>query len=407
MEPIFPEPDTGAITYSWRPCMKRIPPKTVMMITGLILLVSFTNCGQQDSGFAKSGAPSKLNEAALLFAGKDLPKGSMLFHYTESAFYKTYRQQMESSWNKLQQPNIQKIRDWWTGYRPSRCPDAVLYPFSGPDIMNALTFFPDGDNYIMFGLEPPGIIPDPHSMTADQINRGLNGLRGSLGDILHMNFFKTEGMAAEMSNNSFNSIAGIIMYFLSTNGYEILDARKIVINEKSEVAAGTPSDDRIDWQNPPKSRVPGVEIAFRKANGKKQTVRYYMLNVIDNALTASSPNFVPYIKKNGPYAVILKSASYLMHNDEIKFTKIRTAILDSIKYLVQDDSGIPLRYFKPGEWKLAFHGYYNGPIGLFANRMQNDLKREMDKKSTGRLPFSYGYVYKQGQSNLMTAEKIK
>jgi hypothetical protein len=35
------------------------------------------------------------------------------------------------------------------------------------------------------------------------------------------------------------------------------------------------------------------------------------------------------------------------------------------------------------------------------------LKKEMDAKSTGRLPFSYGYVYKQGQSNLMTVEKIK
>lgn len=387
--------------------MNIIRKKTVLMITSAILLASFTNCGQQDNGFAKSESPSSLNEAALLFAGKELPKESKLFQYTGTAFYTSYRQQMESSWSRLQKPNLQKIHDWWNNYRPARYPDTVMYPFSGPDIMNALTFFPDADTYIMFGLEPPGIIPDPHSLSADQINRGLNGLRGSLGDILHMNFFKTEGMAAEMSNNSFNSIAGIIMYFLSTNGYEVIDARKIVIDDKSGVAPGKPSDDRIDWQNPPKSRVPGVEISFRKAPGKKQTVRYYMLNVIDHALNTSSPNFIPYIKKNGPYAVILKSASYLMHNDDVKFTQIRAALLASMNYLVQDDSGIPLRYFKPDTWKVGFHGYYNGPIGLFGNRMQNDLKKEMDAKSTGRLPFSYGYVYKQGQSNLMTAEKIK
>jgi hypothetical protein len=381
--------------------------KSVIMITIIILLASFSSCGQKESGFAKSGAPSKLNEAALLFAGKDLPKESKLFQYTETAFYKSYRQQMESSWNSLQKPNLQKIRDWWNGHKPARYPSSVMYPFSGPDIMNALTFFPDGDNYIMFGLEPPGIIPDPHSMNAEQIHHGLNGLRGSLGDILHMNFFKTEGMAAEMSNKSFNGIAGIIMYFLATNGYEIIDVRKIVIDAKSEVAPGMPSDEKIDWQKPPKSRIPGVEISFRKASGNKQTVRYYMLNVIDHALDTSSPNFIPYIKKEGPYAVIIKSASYLMHNDNEKFTQIRAAILASMKYLVQDDSGIPLRYFKSDTWKLSFHGYYNGPIGLFANRMQKDLKKEMDAKSTGRLPFSYGYVYKQGQSNLMTAEKIK
>ncbi len=136
-------------------------------------------------------------------------------------------------------------------------------------------------------------------------------------------------------------------------------------------------------------------------------MRYYMLNVIDHALATSSPNFIPYLKKEGPYATIIKSASYLMHNDTTKFTKIRAAILESTGYLVQDDSGVPLRYFKPAIWKLAFHGYYNGPIGLFANRMQHDLKKSFDAGSTGKLPFSYGYVYKPGQSNLMTAEKIK
>jgi hypothetical protein len=381
--------------------------KAVILTTIFFLLASFSYCGQKERGIAKSKEASILNEAALLFAGKEIPKESKLYQYAESAFYKSYSRQMESAWNSLQRPNLQKINEWWKAYKPSSYPDTVLYPFSGPDIMNALTFFPDADNYIMFGLEQPGIIPDPHAMTADQINRGLNGLRNSLGDILHMNFFKTEGMAAEMSNKSFNSIAGIIMYFLSTNGYTVVGARKIVIDAKSNVAAGNPSDNRIDWQNPPKSRVPGVEISFRKGSGKTQTVRYYMLNVIDHALAVSSPNFIPYIKKEGPYATIIKSASYLMHNDNVKFTKIRSAILATTDYLVQDDSGIPLRYFKPGKYKLDFHGYYNGPIGLFANRMQYDLKKAMDAKSTGRLPFSYGYVYKPGQSNLMTAERIK
>jgi hypothetical protein len=214
-------------------------------------------------------------------------------------------------------------------------------------------------------------------------------------------------MAAEMSNKSFNSTAGIIMYFLATNGYTVTDARKIAVDAKSEVVPGAATDDQIDWQKPPRSRVPGVEISFRKGAGKVQIVRYYMLNVIDSALAASSPNFIPYLKKEGPYAVIIKSASYLMHNDKIKFTQIRAAVMGSAKFIVQDDSGVPLRYFKAGEWKLAFHGYYNGPIGLFANRMQNDLKKAFDTGSTGKLPFSYGYVYKPGQSNLMTAERIK
>jgi hypothetical protein len=273
--------------------------------------------------------------------------------------------------------------------------------------MNALTFFPDADTYIMFGLEPPGTVPDLKSMNAEQITRGLNGLKRSLGDMLHMNFFKTEGMAAELSNKSFNSIAGLTLYFLATNGYTPVDARRIVINAKSDLVQGAPSDDQINWQKPPKSRVPGVEISFRKGSGKTQKVRYFMLNVIDAALAGSSPNFIPYLSKQAPFAVIIKSASYLMHNDKVKFTQIREALIASADFIVQDDSGIPLRYFTTDRWNLGFHGYYDGPIGLFRNRMQPDFKKAMDTFSTGRLPFSYGYDYKPGQSNLMTAKKIK
>ncbi len=212
--------------------------RSVTLTTIFILLISFTYCEQKERGFAKSSPSADINEAALLFAGKDLPKESKLYQYSQSAFYKSYQQQMTSGWNSLQKPNLQKITDWWQKYKPARPSGSVLYPFSGPDIMNALTFFPDADSIIMFGLEPPGVIPAPATMSADQITRGLNGLRGSLGDILHMNFFKTEGMAAEMSNKSFNSIGGIIMYFLATNDYTVLDAKKIVIDGKSQVVPG-------------------------------------------------------------------------------------------------------------------------------------------------------------------------
>jgi hypothetical protein len=389
------------------PSMNISGKKPVVCSTILFLLISFSNCGQKDSGFARVGETSKINETALLFAGKELPKESALYSFTQTAYYKTYARQMASSWDGMQKPNMQKITGWWSAHRPSKSYTNVLYPFSGPDIMNALTFFPEAESVIMFGLEPPGVIPDPHSMSAAQITQGLNGLRASLGDILHMNFFKTEGMAAEMSNKSFNSIAGIIMYFLATNGYAVTDVKKITIDAGNNVVPGTPADEKIKWENPPKSRVPGVEIQFRNRAGKSARVRYYMLNVIDAALTTSSPNFIPYLKKEGPYATIIKSASYLMHNDNEKFTRIRAAVMESTSYLVQDDSGVPLRYFKADKWKLAFHGYYDGPIGLFANRMQKDLKKAMEEKSTGKLPFSYGYDYKPGQSNLMTAEKVR
>jgi hypothetical protein len=351
---------------------------------------------------------SELDETARFLAGKPVSETSKLYKYTRSTFYKRYIKRLNQGWNNFQKPNLNKIAEWWKKYSPSKYNKKILYPFSGPDIMNALTLFPDGELYLMFGLEQPGVVPRPHEMTNRQITAGLNGMLHSLQTIFRYNFFRTRGMEKNLGNMSFNSIAGLLMMFLSLNDYTIVDAGNIAIDAESRLAKGIKSDNGIKWQSPPKSRrIPGIEISFKKGNGRVKKIRFFMLNVIDYALTEFSPNFIPYIQNAGPYTTVIKSASYLMHNDKIKFTKIRKAVLAVSQYIVQDDSGVPLRYLTKEKWKVKFHGFYNTPIPMFRNRLQKDLKKAMKKNSTGTLPFSYGYNYKRGESNLMTIERIK
>ncbi len=383
----------------------------IFAISFVILFFSCADKNNSELSAAKNSDAQiinkSLNESAMIFAGKSIDKDSKLYAFSNSAVNKAYAKEINAAWKKFQEPNLKNISEWWKNHSPKKNYSGVLYPFSGPDIMNALVFFPDADSYTMFGLEHPGIIPDLNKMTDAEIINGLKGLKNSLGTILHVNFFKTEGMAVELGNKSLNGITGLIMFFLSMNDYEIAGARKIIINKDSAIEDALPADEKINWQNPPKSRVPGVEISFRKNGGKIQTIRYFMLNVIDNALTNNSPNFIPYIDKQGPYAAVIKSASYLMHNQNDKFTKIRASVLNSCDYIVQDDSGVPLLYLTPDKWKVACHGFYDRPISLFANRAQKDLKEMFKKSSTGVLPFSYGYDYRINESNLLTAEKIK
>jgi hypothetical protein len=94
-----------------------------------------------------------------------------------------------------------------------------------------------------------------------------------------------------------------------------------------------------------------------------------------------------------------------MHNDNVKFTKIRKVILDTSTFIVQDDSGVPIRYLEGKGWDVKYHGYYDQPIPLFRNRYQADLKKKMNRESTGVLPFSYGYDHQVNKSNLITAKK--
>ncbi len=388
--------------------MKRYSEKFMHGALAVVLTVIILplSCTEKENGFASS-RHSSYDITARFLAGKDIGDVPELSEFTKTSFYKNYSANVRSGWKRFQKPNLEKMLEWWKKHKPNNYEKTVFYPFSGPDIMNALTFFPEGDLYIMFGLEKPGNLPDPREMTTGQLKAGLTGVQNSLNTIFRVNFFRTKGMAANLGNSSFSSISGLIMFFLSTNGYEITDYRRIAVDSSSSVVPGKRSDLNIDWKNPPTARIPGVEISFRKDGGKIRKVRYYMLNVIDYALTKHSPNFLPYLKKEGPFTTVIKSASYLMHNDKVKFTRIRGAVLDNSEFIVQDDSGIPLRYFPRENWKLRFHGVYNYPIPLFRHRTQNDLRAAMKKHSTGVLPFSYGYDHIKNQSNLMTAKKVR
>jgi hypothetical protein len=184
---------------------------------------------------------------------------------------------------------------------------------------------------------------------------------------------------------------------------EVTGARRIAIDHRGALVRGTTADDSGSSQ----ARIPGVEITFKRSGSKQQTIRYFTVNIADAAKT--SPDFLSYAKNQGRFVTMIKSASYLMHKEGIAepahFAKIRSLILAQSDFVVQDDSGVPLRLFARDTWKLRFHGRYDRPTPEFAKYRQNDLKVEMQRNSTGKLSFSYGYAFKQGESNLMTAER--
>ena len=330
------------------------------------------------AGTSRRSAASDLDETARFLAGKGASR---------SKAYTDYAEQIASGWKQFQAPNLEHMRTWWKGRAPASY-STVFYPFGGPDIANALALFPDADTYLLFGLEAPGTIPDVQGMDERAINAGLTALSSSLNDTLQVNYFFTKAMEKKLGNGSFNSITGLLLFSLAMSDCEVTGAKTIT--------AG-------------RSRVPGVELTFRRSGRKAQTVRYFMVNVADAALAKSSPDFLPYLKSQGRFVTMIKAASYLMHKEGVQepahFEKIRSLILGQSDFLVQDDSGVPLRLFARDTWKLRFHGKYEAPTTEFGKFLQKDLKVEMQRNSTGTLPFSYGYAYKQGESNLMTAER--
>ncbi len=336
---------------------------------------------------------SDLDDTARFLAGKGVAWTSTLADQSHTEAYTDYAAQIASGWKQFQAPNLERMRTWSKSHVPARY-STVFYPFGGPDIGNALALFPDADSYVMFGLEAPGAIPDLHALDGPAISAGLNELKASLSTIFQVNYFFTKAMEKKLGKGSFNSVSGLLLFFLARSDCEVTKARLVAIRDGA-VVQGT-------------AGIPGVEITFRRNGGKDQTIRYFMVNVADASLAKSSRGFVPYLESQH-FVTMIKSASYLMHKDKepIRFDQIRSLILSRSDFVVQDDSAVPLRLFARDTWKLQFHGRYEAPTQEFVKHLQKDLKVEFQRNSTGKLPFSYGYAYRQGESNLMTAERAR
>jgi hypothetical protein len=66
----------------------------------------------------------------------------------------------------------------------------LFYPFSGPDILHAQTFFPEADKYVMIGLEPVGSLPEFKKEETDSLDAYYNKVNTSLNAILKFSFLE-------------------------------------------------------------------------------------------------------------------------------------------------------------------------------------------------------------------------
>jgi hypothetical protein len=378
---------------------KRSVTRFLCVLTSIAVLFCTAGGSEPVNNLEGSANDPTFNETALLLAGKEIPKSSKLYEYSKTKEYKSYSKQLETKWDKLQRLNEKKINVWREKHLREKYTRTIFYPFSGPDILNAVIFFPDGEEYIMFGLEATGDVPVAQNVGNDKLQLGLRKLWTALEDIINVNFFKTKEMQNEISTSSFDSVISVMMFFLSRTNYEVVNAKKVWLDEKGTVVAERPKS---------KSNIiiPGAEISFKQNNRSQiKKVYYYSIDISDNSFKKHN-NFISYIKNKGKLTTIIKSASYLMHREK-EFGGIRDLILSQSSYLLQDDSGIPLKCFQSNEWRLSFHGNYIKPIDLFASRYQEDLSQAMKKHSSGPVDFSYGYNFKEHNPNLLFGVRVK
>jgi hypothetical protein len=375
-----------------------------------------------------------LNELAAIIAG-NIDSSKIFPNVVSSKSYKEYASGFSEKWKRFDTGRISKLaafRD--TVLSKQVKPEKTLfYPFSGPDILYADIFFPEVDTFILFGLEPVGTLPDLNSIANDSLENYFRKLNTSLNAILKFSFFRTESMHKDLRNAEVNGTIHLLLLFLNRTANEIVSVKPLTIDTlghkryystfaELKASGSTTKELAIVSKSPGKSNkspkngeaekpltpphylsAKGVEILFKSASGKLKTLRYYSLNAADQALK-NNPGFVTYLNNLKNFNTYLKGASYLLHKDY--FSIVRNTILKGSSTVVQDDSGIAIKYFLDSDsWDYKLYGDYTKPISLFRNAYQKKLDSLYKANGSTHLGFGIGYNFKDKNSNLMVAKR--
>jgi hypothetical protein len=336
-------------------------------------------------------ADEKPNDVARFLAGLPPAADSPLAPLAQEAAWQQHARMVDAAWARLEKERLAKVRAW-SASNLTKPQQTVLYMFSGPDFLYVDAFFPDRTTYVMSGLEPIGQLPSITPALRRTYGSALAGLRASVGSALNYSFFITRDMQSSLSNRSLRGVLPVLYLFLARSGKTIQDVTLMAVDKDGKVVEAGAKD-----------ATQGVKITFTGREGKVQTLYYFQTDLSNTGVQRSG--LLKFCEGLGLAEVFIKSASYLLHNGT--FSAVRSFLIDRAATVVQDDSGIPVRFLPSQDWKLQPFGRYVGPIPIFAGQYQKGLSEVFRKSSPPRLEFGVGYRWRPHESNLLLASRTQ
>ena len=340
-------------------------------------------------GTAQSAEVASADDTARFLAGMPPSAGSPLAPLTKDPNWQQHAKSMDRAFASLEKRQVSRIRNWADANLASPRP-TMFYMFSGPDFLYAEAFFSRATTYVLSGLEPSGPIPDLQAQRRS-IPATLASLQGSMRTLFDYSFFITHNMRNDLA---LQGTIPFLYVFLARAGKQIRGVSLVNIDGQGELQPEGPKS---------KSAAHGVKIVFAGADGREQTLYYFSTDLGNSGVKSSG--FLTFCAKLGDGDSFVKSASYLMHKSE--FSQVRDFLLNKSATILQDDSGIPLKFFDVKKWELTPFGNYLTPDPVFAaqNVYQTNMAELFRKGHTKPIDFGVGYRWRPGESNLLLAVK--
>ena len=311
-----------------------------------------------------------------------------------------HRRALDAAWQKADADRLNGMRTFQKTELDAaalRAP-VVFYPFGGPDVLTARLYFPHNPTYVLVGLEPAGTLPSVQEISKKDLSAYLGALRETVANEVGHSFFVTRDMDKQFRGQVTDGLLAPIAQLLVRMDDTILSLRYVRIDETGQVV-----ERAKDYHAPGRIGNKGFEIQFRNERDQSlHTLYYFSLNLDDEHLREDK-QFLTYVASLKGAVTMLKATSYMTHQPE--FSTVRQLILDNSRWVLQDDTGIPYKFFTPDAWKVQLYGDYTEPYGSFKWLKEDDLRKAYETGHAKPLPMPVGYGYKRVQSNLQLAER--
>jgi hypothetical protein len=152
---------------------------------------------------------------------------------------------------------------------------------------------------------------------------------------------------------------------------------------------------------PPAKVNSGVKIDFSDVSGNTHSLYYFQVDLSDTGLLTSG--FLRFCAKLGPGRSLLKGASYLLHRPD--FSETRDFLLRHSSEIIQDDTGIPLRYFDKDKWLFIPFGSYRPPIRPFRPYEQKSMHELYELGKPRPVEFGFGYRWRANEANILLVRR--
>ena len=337
------------------------------------------------------------DDVGRFLAGLPAKPGSPLADLQKTNAWTQHRRELDRVWERFEGIQLAGMRAFQKQElsQPAMVRRPVFYPFSGPDTLMVTTFFPHNPLYVMVGLEPPGTLPAAKQLGRTDLERYLAKLRSTITPELDRSFFVTRQMDRQFRGQVTDGLFLPIVQLLVRTNHSVRGFRYVRLDDAGRIVAR--AADQLT------RGASGVEIDFQtEGDGSIHKLFYFSANLSNNALQDNKP-LLAFLSGLNRTDTFLKATSYMLHRPE--FSIIDDLLLSKSTAILQDDSGIPYRYFLRPTWEVRLYGEYIRPYGSFRWLEQADLRKAYLTSRPKTLGFRIGYGYGRIPSHLLLAIK--